>query len=553
VNRKATIPDRARSGGLMIFAPSGWGKSRLLGRRICYQDTMRGTGQVVIDRVGGTIDNLLDKVLYLPRDKQLEVGSRLIYCNMAGQSGYVTLWPMLQRRHQEESLYQTSERVVKLLSQIDENFANATIQGLTRSAPLLRSVCQVLTAHALPITMADPILVSPKAHVDLMHLAAERNPEAREAAADLQAFASVTPRERDIRSEPLRNRLSVLKHDLQTRAMFGTPRPPVISWEEVVQKGQTVLIDLRHEVSDFALNVKLFWVWNSILEYIQSRGAAGHSLPPLSVVIDELSFFTQGTNLNTKEIVKDFREIVFARKRNANIWLTCATQEMRELPQELQTACLSMGSLMFGATIDEETALMLSRRFDAIDPYKLKDSRTIWGFRPEGNSIDPNAPRTYGITGEQRIFFNFDEQRVMNSEKYLNLPKEDWFFARARYEGHVPRTLTRITTRNLDPGQFINHTFGEEDLLEKLKTRLMTRNGAKVEDVIQELEDPSKKQDPPSDSEQIGGSTPTDSQKRPKSKLGRKWEKITNAFRSLIDKLFHSRKNSSVRRLYIFF
>src|SRR5215204_3183281 len=293
---KAAIPDSARSGGLMIFAPSGWGKSRLLGRRICYQDTLRGTGQVVIDRVGGTIDNLLDKVLYLPKDKQLEVGSRLIYCNMAGESGYVTLWPMLYRRYPEETLYQTSERVVKLLTQIDERFANATIQGLIRSGALLRPLCQVLVANDLSMSMLDPILADPKSHIPLIEEAQRRNPDSALSVGDLLEHAHLHPSKREERSEPLRNRFSVLKHDLPTRAMFATSRSPTVDWNTVTKDGLTVLIDLRHEVSESALILKLFWVWNSILEFIQSRGAAGHDLAPLSVVIDELSYFTHGTN-----------------------------------------------------------------------------------------------------------------------------------------------------------------------------------------------------------------------------------------------------------------
>src|SRR3712207_8542783 len=38
-----------------------------------------------LDAVGGTIDNALDKVLYLPKEKQKKVLKRIRYCNMAGE------------------------------------------------------------------------------------------------------------------------------------------------------------------------------------------------------------------------------------------------------------------------------------------------------------------------------------------------------------------------------------------------------------------------------------------------------------------------------------
>ena len=48
------IYSATKTGGLMIFAPSGWGKSRLLGRSICYQYAVNKIGSVTLDVVGAT-------------------------------------------------------------------------------------------------------------------------------------------------------------------------------------------------------------------------------------------------------------------------------------------------------------------------------------------------------------------------------------------------------------------------------------------------------------------------------------------------------------------
>src|SRR4051812_37199830 len=131
IRRGAFVPDDARSGGLFIVGPSGWGKSRLLGRSICHQDALRRIGTVVLDVVGGTIDNALDKVFYLPKKEQLELGARIRYCNVAGERAedgrqYVPAFPMLAPRRPEESLYETSQRLIDLIAKTDRALASAS-------------------------------------------------------------------------------------------------------------------------------------------------------------------------------------------------------------------------------------------------------------------------------------------------------------------------------------------------------------------------------------------------------------------------------------------
>jgi hypothetical protein len=49
--------------GIYLLAGRGTGKSRLLGRKIAMADFLAGIPQVIIDPVGATIDNFLDKVV----------------------------------------------------------------------------------------------------------------------------------------------------------------------------------------------------------------------------------------------------------------------------------------------------------------------------------------------------------------------------------------------------------------------------------------------------------------------------------------------------------
>src|SRR3954447_13920518 len=64
---KIRLPDTARGMGIFVDATRGTGKSTVLGKHIAFSDFNRRTLKdskpvVIIDPVGGTIDNFLDKI-----------------------------------------------------------------------------------------------------------------------------------------------------------------------------------------------------------------------------------------------------------------------------------------------------------------------------------------------------------------------------------------------------------------------------------------------------------------------------------------------------------
>jgi hypothetical protein len=60
--KKSTLPLSARAMGIYILGARGSGKSRLSARIIAWQDYRAEIPLVVIDPLGGTIDNFLDKL-----------------------------------------------------------------------------------------------------------------------------------------------------------------------------------------------------------------------------------------------------------------------------------------------------------------------------------------------------------------------------------------------------------------------------------------------------------------------------------------------------------
>src|SRR5215211_3935164 len=447
IDESVLLSDEARTGGILLAAPTGWGKSRYLGA-LCYLDLLRGVGTVVLDAVGGAIDNCLNKLLYLPEKEQIELSEKIIYCNMAGyQAGetaydtYVCPWPMLYKLDKKETLDVTSQRIVDLISKTNKALASASIQGLPRVEAILTSTLQILAAHNLPISSAIDLLQNPQAWRARIEEAVRLRPEVIRARNRLMDFLDLPKKSQESQSEVILNRLQRIEFDVVAEAMFSTPKPQV-DWNEVVDQGKIVLIDLRHEKSDKARELKLFWVWGSIYEYIKSREANGRTRPPLSVVIDELSYFVRGNSINRGVITEEFRELMQVYKRNSNIWFTAATQEVAELPSELQRACLKTSTHMYGAIDNPDLAKKLARR--------------RWG-------PDPSYPYT-----------TVEDLQMIYAQKLQELTKGQWLAAVSPVEGEPPTHMELIETSHVDDGMY-----PQKQLLDALKRYLMERDGVR--------------------------------------------------------------------------
>jgi hypothetical protein len=76
--KKQSLPLNARAMGIYILGSRGSGKSRLSGRVIAWQDYRAEIPLVVIDPLGGTIDNFFDKLFrflqYVHPTKPLSIG-----------------------------------------------------------------------------------------------------------------------------------------------------------------------------------------------------------------------------------------------------------------------------------------------------------------------------------------------------------------------------------------------------------------------------------------------------------------------------------------------
>jgi hypothetical protein len=462
-----SVPYCGLNGGVFIAAPRGHGKSRLIGRMICRAMAREKIGCVVLDPLGGTIDNVLDSLNRLDEPERSEVFSRIRYMDMSGETGFVPRFPLLYRRS-DESLYNAASRVVDLIGRIDPALHGASIQGFRRMAAILTPLCMVFLAYGLPIDAVFAFLDNP--HSFDKHLKRlENHPEARNAALDIRRLFLtnlLSPQKQEERTEVLRNRLQLVRHDPVSRAMFTTP--PTVDWDEVSREGLQLYIDFSHEEAELSKEMKLFAVWQSLLSYIARRGSRGRSYPPLLVVMDELMWFVDSEALSTLQLIRDLRQVIQMRMRNANIGLCLATQSISQLPEELAKVCLDMSNQLYGTVSDTDQAISLAKRWFELNPDEIKWLERHYSYnRVTGTQVSTTV-----------VFRSLEEQAYIKSRKFTNLQKHEWLYARSEGEGYLPMGLNSISTESLDPG-----IGPKEQELSGIRRRLSARDGIPVSSI----------------------------------------------------------------------
>jgi hypothetical protein len=471
VPRARFLADAGRSMGTLCCATRGTGKSRLLGRALVFQDIVRGVPTVVLDPVGGLIDNAIDKLTRLPEAAQRALWPRVRYVNMAGEAGRVVPWPIYSRAAADESLFSIAQRFVDVIRRADPALATASIQGFNRLAPLASAAGIVLSGLGLGITEAEDLLANVDGWQGRLAEVVARFPEAAPAVSHLQYFGRLSASERAQRAEPLANKLSLFRFDPLMRATFGASGGG-IDWAEVAQKRLAVLVDFRGEYDLARLQFKLLWVFYSLLDYIKRRGPGRHKVP-FSLVIDELSYLVGSGSLNADILTADFEELINRIARNHGVWLTLALQEQYQIPERLLATLLSMGNQIYGSTSDLEAAKRLALRFGGIDPFRVKR------FEPVYSTVDGRTT----VIDRRPVDFNLEEQTLLGAQPFMQLPRFHFLVGASPQEGKLPTQLTHVSTERLDQGVYVN-----EPLVAEARRRLMERDGVVIQHILKEIE-----------------------------------------------------------------
>jgi hypothetical protein len=106
--------------------------------------------------------------------------------------------------------------------------------------------------------------------------------------------------------------------------------------------------------------------------------------------------------------------------RNANIWFSCARQELFQLDGQLLNTLLSLGTYIISRQSNPDACRVLADHLwhTAIDPYKVKNYTRVWG-RP-----DPWGP--LAVIDLEPQFMPLPEQKEVFSQRISNLSRYEF-------------------------------------------------------------------------------------------------------------------------------
>lgn len=447
-----------RNRGIHVVAGSGSGKSTMLGKRIAYTDFMLGVPLVIIDPVGGAIDNFLDKVLLLPEDAFSEVKDSIVYLDMSGKSGQIPQFPLwYQLPH--DRLWDVADRFVRIIDRLDPQLRRAPIWGYNPFATTARHVGMVLYALGLSLRDAPNLLAKPERWKDQLSRLKAEVPDADQAVdwfLDSYIPQPVGERKRD--TSTFLNKIQPIIQDRVMELMF-CGQEATVDWADVVATKKAVLLDFRYEREP---KFKLLWALTTFLEHVQMRGIGRNQ--PISLILDELSFFLnlQGGDLLTD----DFDDLINRIARNNDLWLTLAHQEMYQVSDRMKDTLMSMGTQVIGYTTKQETALDFAAKFGTYNPYRIKDSRAV--YRHDRHRFSDVV--TTKVIDQTLVYFTAQEQLIEQSEQFRDLLRFEFRVATSRGEGSSWGHLTTVRLPNEEAGF-------DEIWVKHARERLATRSG----------------------------------------------------------------------------
>jgi hypothetical protein len=187
------LPAASRGMGIFFCATRGSGKSRALGRCLAWSDLTAGVPLVIIDPVGGTIDNLLDRIRRRPLDEQEQLWPRIRYVNMAGQAGRVITWPIYYEATPGERFSDRAQRYIENVRRADPALQSASVQGYNALAPIAQAAGIVLSALGLGITEMWDLVNDPKSWEPRLEQVAREHPETVAAVDELRLLGALQP------------------------------------------------------------------------------------------------------------------------------------------------------------------------------------------------------------------------------------------------------------------------------------------------------------------------------------------------------------------------
>ena len=295
------VPDATRDRGIHIVAGSGSGKSLWMGLLATW-DLFRGTPQIVFDPAGAVIDAVLLNIAQLPKRQRKRLWPRVRYVDMSGRSDPVPRWPLLFE-HFGDRAQDVADRFLETCRAIDPQLETASVQGYNALYRVGAPTGILLSSLGLQLDDAFDLLDRPEQWGPRIDKAVRLNPDARIAADFIRRYVQpLKPSERMTLTQSYRAKLEPILLDPTMTQMFCSS-PATLDLEQVVRRGEIVLLDFRHETNPRKRLLKTRWSFDVILAFIRHRGPGKHR--PLALHFDEITELTNQSSAGHDLFARD--------------------------------------------------------------------------------------------------------------------------------------------------------------------------------------------------------------------------------------------------------
>jgi hypothetical protein len=504
ISRSLINWESALYNGTYILGAKGSGKSTLAADIALYH-FFKGNPQCIIDPLGvGTIDTFLWQVWRFLQDMPPEIPSsyhdlfwkQIIYINVASAERVVP-FPLIYKTGQERSLLEVAERYLNTILMTSPWLMHAQVQGWPPLHLIGSQTAITLAALDYPLTLALDLLRHPEEwrNAGRFAQAVKNYPESAPAVQFfLEEYIPAGQAKRQRLLNPYFDKVFVFNLDDNLRAMFGAIKHG-IDFDEVDHKGQTVLIDFRHETDPQLKRFKLLWIFSTIFEYIRLRGRKD---TPLGLIIDELATLSQHITEGENPLANLLDEFINVYMRNHHIYFTCAHQSIYQLDEKLRHTLLSLGTYLFGRCAEITEARELGELLWRNDPFRVKHNRKVWGkldppypIRLSQHSWDylrqqyPRYP--YYVLDAEPEFMNIEEQREEAANQLMDLSLFDFFLRPSLREGEVSTDVYKVNLASMVQDNVTGEAcYLDQDVVAQIRSLLEAASGMPIKTLLAE-------------------------------------------------------------------
>jgi hypothetical protein len=477
-----TLADSALSHGALLLGAAGTGKTTSQAL-LALQLLRRGFPQVILDPTGtlstAFIFLLLRFLRGIPAADRSAYWKKLRYIDL-GNPTVVTSFPIYQKTG-SETLREVAERFIETLRLLHPGLDNQASVTFPRLRRVGVNAGMVLAALGFQLTEAEDLLVNTLAweKSGKFQEAINQNPQSAPAVSYFRE--QYLPLSRSAKTQlisPFLDHVFTLSYDPKLQALFSANTPGLNCEESLEERGETVILDCKNITDPVARTFTLLWILQYLLAHIKTRG---RRTTHLGLLIDEFADLTTQVTDGINPLVPLLDMLIQRYCRNNQIFLCLAFQSINQIDPQLQNTVFSLGTLVVGRTTIPEARILADQLFRK-DPWRVKRLHNVWG-----RDVDYRTRlSSHYVIEQEPVYMSLPDQQEEAAFRIADLSRFRFLCRPALREGDISHTVFSLNidrvVQDAETGEYSNP---DEELVERVRSRLATRSGIPVKTIHQ--------------------------------------------------------------------